>query len=217
MRDLYIRYSRLDPTHLLFAAPLGNISETYYNVDESVTILQALLRYQFDNDEEIIQAFLEDVYDIIDKRRPKKNTLFVLAPANSGKNFFFDCVVHFFLNFGLIGNFTKHCAFPLQNAVAKRILMWNEPQIEPGSFETIKPLLGGDQMLVRVKFQSDQTVGRTPIIVLANNDVFPKDLSYRTRMIRYEWRTYPKLVEYKKKPFPISIYHLFILYNILEV
>lgn len=72
MRDLYNHYSKLDPTSLLFAAPLGNIAETYYSMEESVLILQEQLRYQFDNDEEIIQAFFEDVYDVIDKRRQKK-------------------------------------------------------------------------------------------------------------------------------------------------
>lgn len=122
--------------------------------------------------------------------------------------FFFDCIIHYFLNFGLIGNFNRYQNFPLQEAVHKRILLWNEPQAEASAFETLKTLLGGDQTIVRVKFQSDQTVNRTPVIILSNNNIFPSDAAFTNRMYTYVWDTAPHLARYSKKPHPIATYYL---------
>nr|ALV85426.1 non-structural protein 1 [Diaphorina citri densovirus] len=216
MVELFERYSSLEHTNLIFAAPLGNIQETYYTLDESVVILEKLLLYQYRDDTEIVEIFLQDLYDVLEKRIAKKNTFFVLSPSNAGKNFFFDCIVHFYLNFGLIGNFNKYQNFPLQECVHKRILLWNEPQAEPSAFETLKTLLGGDQTVVRVKYQGDATVGRTPVIILSNHNIFPNDAAFVNRMFVYEWRTAPYLAQYRKKPHPMATYLLFKKYKIIK-
>jgi len=36
-------------------------------------------------------------------------------------------------------------------------------------------------MNVRIKYEGDDIVSRTPIIVLSNNDCFPVKLAFRTR------------------------------------
>lgn len=41
--ELYERYAKIDPQQLIFAAPLGNIQSTYFDIDESVRILDELL------------------------------------------------------------------------------------------------------------------------------------------------------------------------------
>lgn len=213
--ELFERYSKIDPQQLIFAAPLGNIQSTYYDIDESVRILDELLHMQCRGDTEIVSCFLSDLLDVVEKRVPKKNTFFVVSPSNGGKNFFFDCIIHYFLNFGLIGNFNRYQNFPLQEAVHKRILLWNEPQAEASAFETLKTLLGGDQTIVRVKFQSDQTVNRTPVIILSNSNIFPSDPAFTNRMYMYVWDTAPHLARYSKKPHPIATYHLFKKYKLV--
>lgn len=74
----------------------------------------------------------------------KKNCLCVISAANAGKNFWFDAVIHFYINFGQIGNFNKYSQFPMMDAVNRRILMWNESACESSSFETVKILFGRD-------------------------------------------------------------------------
>lgn len=64
----------------------------------------------------------------------------------------------------------------------KRILLWNEPQCEVRSFETLKMIFGGDTCNVKVKYESDSILSRTPVIVLTNYDPFPKYLAFRTRI-----------------------------------
>lgn len=39
--------------------------------------------------------------------------------------------------------------------VEKQILLWNEPQCEVGSFETLKMIFAGDTCNVKVKYESD--------------------------------------------------------------
>uniref|UniRef100_A0A8D8WBT3 Non-capsid protein NS-1 n=1 Tax=Cacopsylla melanoneura TaxID=428564 RepID=A0A8D8WBT3_9HEMI len=216
MTDLFQRYSSLEFNNLIFAAPMGNVEDTYYDIEESVRVLEELLLFQFDNDVEIVQVFLADLVDVLDKKRQKLNTFFVLGASNAGKNFFFDCVIHYFLNFGMIGNFSKYVGFPLQDCVSRRILLWNEPNAEASAFETLKMLLGGDQCVVRVKFQSDVTVGRTPVIVLSNTDIFPKTDAFRNRIIRYEWQKAPYLAEKLKRPHPLGFYKLILKYNLFK-
>lgn len=101
MKELYEHYCRVEPNNLLFNAPLGNISSYYYTVAESVEKMEQLLLYQFNEDTELVHLFLEDLYNVIDKRlAKKKNSMFVLSEPNGGKNWFFDAVILFFLNFG---------------------------------------------------------------------------------------------------------------------
>lgn len=188
--------------------------ETYYSEVESFEIALILLSHQmqFSN----IKAFLEDLLDIIDKKKPKVNSFFVWAPANSGKNFFFDSVLQSCVNFGQMGNFTKYDNFPLQECVQRRIILWNEPSCESSSLETLKCILGGDTCNVKVKYSNDYILHRTPVIVLSNNDIFPNEQAFRTRMIRYTWRTAPFLRDYSKKLHPLTLMYLLLTYNLLD-
>lgn len=214
-KDIYMYLKTIEPQNLIFNAPEGNIHNYYYNINESLEILEDLLNYQFFNDSEQITNFLNILYNVIDKHIPKKNTIFILSPPNAGKNFFFDAFIHFCLNFGQVGNFNRYCSFPLMECVGKRIILWNEPVLEASATETLKMLFGGDTVAAKVKYQADAVVKRTPVIVLSNNDVFPNDKAFRSRMFSYKWRSYKKLKQYVKRPNPISSYFLLKKYNII--
>lgn len=142
--------------------------------------------------------------------------MFILSPPNAGKNFFFDAVIHYFLNFGQLGNFNKYNSFPMQECVNKRIILWNEPVLEASAVETLKTIFGGDTANAKVKYQNDAIITRTPVIVLSNNDVFPKDEAFRSRIISYEWRACDDLKKLKKKPWPLAFYTLLEEYKILD-
>lgn len=105
-------------------------------------------------------------------KKSKKHIIRVITTKCGKKNFFFDAVVHIFLNFGQLGNFNKY----------KRIILWNEPVLETSATETLKTFFGGDTTNAKVKYQSDAIITRTPIIVLSNNDVIPKDMQHAKSM-----------------------------------
>lgn len=201
--------------HLYFAARDYEVDTYYYNIEDSIKYLIKMLIWQC-GDENRAKLFMQNLFDIVDKRIPKKNCLMIIGPPNSGKNWFFDHVIHFFQNFGQIGNFNKFVSFPLQESVNKRILLWNEPNCEPSAFDTCKMLFGGDLISVRVKYQQDAVVARTPIIVLSNVSVFPTDKTFQTRMSTWYWKVSPWLKECNKKPTPLAFPKLLRYFNIIE-
>lgn len=214
--DFFKMFSKCDPSHLIFNAPMGDISEYYFNLEDSIYVLEELLNFQCGSKENVYE-FLVDLHGICDKTRLKLNTMFILSAPNAGKNYFFDAVVHYYLNFGQLGNFNKYCNFPLQECVNRRIILWNEPVCEPSGFETLKTIFGGDTANAKVKFQNDSIITRTPIIVLSNNDIFPKDEAFRTRMSSYKWNSCEHLKYVKKKPWPIAWPHLLKKYNVIDI
>lgn len=102
------------------------------------------------------------------------------------------------------------------DAVNRRICVWNEPMCESSSFEDVKLLFGGDTMKVKVKYQGDAVVDRTPIIILTNNDIFPKDNTFQCRMYKYQWKPFEDLKYVKKKLHPMGFHELLIHYNIID-
>lgn len=86
--------------------------------------------YQFSDNSESVFDFLSDLYRIIDKKKPKCNTLAILTPPNSGKYYFFDAVASFFINYGILGTANKTNSFAFMEAAGKRLILWNEPNYE---------------------------------------------------------------------------------------
>lgn len=192
-----------------YNAPNGLFDSYYYGMEESIDILYNLLQFQAKHNNFNAHLFMWKLHDVLAKNTRKQNTFLVIGPPNSGKNFFFDAVIHAQFNFGQIGNFDKYNSFPLMEACNKRVLLWNEPQVEVGQTETLKMLLGGDTLNVKVKYEDDTIMTRTPIIVLANYAPFPNGEAFRTRIIRYQWSTAAYLRDMVKKPNPAAVWHLF--------
>ncbi|XP_042143357.1 uncharacterized protein LOC121833794 [Ixodes scapularis] len=196
-------YSTTNP---LFDAPHGNISAYYIDVSTSYgEAMVRLLEYQLG---EGVPEFVHDLYNLLELRVPKKNCMEVVSPPSAGKNFFFDARQLLF-NRGTIHNFNRYSNFPLQDAVGKRWLIWNEPNGESAAYETIKKLFGDDVDNVAVKYSPDMIVTRTPVIVLSNNETFPRDEAFNHRMLRYKWRSCPALKQYDKKILPLALILLF--------
>lgn len=177
------------------------MSDYYYSGEESERILYQHLLYQYNN-KEAVRRFMWDILMICERRYPKRNTVQILGEPNSGKNFCFDALIHYFCNFGQVGNFNRFSTFPLMECVNRRILFWNEPNAESSSHDTLKMLFEGTQLPVKVKFREDAVVPGTPLFILTNKDIFPNDAAFNSRMIRYKWRPNPGLKEYTKKLLP---------------
>jgi hypothetical protein len=75
----------------------------YYDIDKSISIASELLMYQFENNEGVICRFLQTLVDVLDKKIPKRNSMLIYSPPSAGKNYFFDVVAAFFLNYGMFG------------------------------------------------------------------------------------------------------------------
>lgn len=205
-----------DPTCTpCFSATNGRPQDMYYDVERSVELLTTLLQFQFQHEELAIFDFLQKLFDVIDKRSVKCNSILVYSPPSGGKNFFFDTIMSFLLNKGQMGNPNKNTSFAYQECAGKRVLLWNEPNYEASEVDKLKMILGGDQYTVPVKCRMDVAVQKTPVIILTNKVVgLMVHAAFEDRIAQYRWRTAPFLKDYNKKPHPMSIYYLFKNYSI---
>lgn len=209
VKELYTHFMSVDPQYLIFNAPQSNTLQYYMSITDSIEAMEKLVDYQFYGNKKKIEHFYNCLFAVLDKLIPKKNSIFILSAPNAGKNFFFDAVIHYCINFGQMGNFNKYHNFPLMECVDKRIILWNEPCMEPSAAETLKCILGGDTCNAKVKYQGDAVINRTPVIILSNSDIFPKSEAFRSRMFKFDWRPANFLKHYTLKPNPLAVFHLF--------
>lgn len=71
-------------------------------------------------------------------------------------------------------------------------------------------------MKVKVEYTGDIVVDRTPVIVLTDQDIFPKDMIFQSRMIKYEWKPYDDLKQVTKKIHPMGFHKLLISHAIIN-
>lgn len=135
-----------------------------------------------------IKQFVTEVFQVLEKLLPKKNCIYIIYEPSSGKNFIFDAIKTFYLNTGQMGNFNRNTSFPFQDCDSRRVIMWNEPNIEPRSYETVKMLLGGDTLSVNKKYEDYVEIYRTPIIMLTNIEVLPRTPVWTDHCFFYQWQ-----------------------------
>lgn len=178
----------------------------YYNIEESFDIMENILKFQFDDSEMLISSFVNNLYNVLERKVPKLNSLLIYSPPSAGKNFFIDCFLDYMLVKGNLGNPNKNNQFAYQECYGKRVLLWNEPNYENSEIENLKLLLGGDVLSVRVKNKEDAPVYRTPVIILTNNVIsIMNNYAFKDRMCQYKWKTMPLLKNYNKKPYPMVV------------
>jgi len=102
----------------------------YYTVEKSINIANDLLLYQFQNDNNQIKQFLTLIYNVVDKKIPKLNSICIYSPPSAGKHFFFDAVASYLINYGMFGTANKNNNFTWADGAGKRIVIWNEPNYE---------------------------------------------------------------------------------------
>jgi hypothetical protein len=195
----------------IFSAGHTPIHDQYYSIEESLIVLNNYLKYQFNDDEELIFDFLSTLYNVLERKIPKLNAILVQSPPSSGKNFFFDCILDYFLNKGqLASRINKTNNFPYQECYGKRIILWNEPNYEDAATDQLKMILGGDAYTVNIKCKPDAAVYRTPVIILTNNKIaLSNSIAFRDRIRSYTWKEAPYLKELNKKPYPLATYFIF--------
>lgn len=192
------------------------LSMSYGNREESLEVIDNLIRHQCNDDDEQVLIFLNALVDIIDKRIPKCNCLVIYSPPSAGKNFFFDMIFALLMNYGQLGTANKHNVFAFQEAPNKRIIVWNEPNYETSVTDTLKMAFAGDPYTVRVKHNMDTHVSKTPVVVLTNSYVpFMTDVAFRDRIIIFQWQPAPFLKDIDFKPYPLAFFDLLDKYNII--
>lgn len=176
----------------------------YLPMDKSIEVIESLLNHQFLNSS-TKQEFLITLFNILERRLPKMNSIYISGPANCGKTYFAMMICGFYLNVGHVKNFVRGQNFPLNDCGNRRVLLWNEPSIMPSAYDTVKMLTGGDPCPAAVKYQGDTTISKTPLIFTANSIVFQKSQSvWNSRIAFYQWSPCNALSSIEGYPNPLT-------------
>lgn len=195
--------------------PIFRTGTFYASINESLEIINKLILYQFDDNYDAVCKFLETLVCIIDKKKPKLNTIVIHSAPSAGKNFFFDMITAVIPNFGQMGRLNRTNNFGMEDAYNKRIVMWNEPNYEASETENLKMLLGGTECPTKRKHLAQAATQRTPIIVLTNTIVnFMIEPAFKDRIVVYKWKAAPFLKEFLYQPYPLCFFELLNKYNI---
>ena len=119
----------------------------------------------------------------------------------------------------MIHDFKKRSSFELRGAVNKRIILWNEPVIEPSAYEFMKTLLGGDGTSASVKYQSDFTIEKTPVITSNHYELPRGDEAFESRIYYEDWKSCEHLRFLEKKPYSLAFFKLlekFKVFNLIK-
>lgn len=100
----------------------------------------------------------------------------------------FDAVKTFYLKTGQMGNFNRNTSFPFQDCDSRRVILWNEPNIEHSAYETVMMLLGGDTLSVNKRYEDCVEIYRTPVIMLTNNEVLSREAHWTDKCFFYKWK-----------------------------
>ncbi|CAN8006938.1 unnamed protein product [Ixodes hexagonus] len=73
-----------EQTNPLFDAPHGNLAQYYVDVEQSYMAMVGLLEYQFGS---AVPEFVHALYDLLERRIPKKNCMEIVSAPSAGKNF----------------------------------------------------------------------------------------------------------------------------------
>lgn len=201
---------------LKFGCGFKEFDEYYLDTDCSFKVIQELLEHQFDNDNDLIIDFLQNFVNIIDRKIPKLNTMCIIGPPQSGKNFLIDMILACYRNVGQIGSvINRHNRFAYANIRNRRLAYWNEPNYESCETEQLKQVLGGDVYTVNVKCQDDASVMGTPVIILTNNHLnFLHEVAFKKRVYKVNFKTAEFLKDVSKKPTPLTWFSILKHYKI---
>lgn len=196
--------------HCIFAAVNEDFDEHYFSVSESVDHIHKFLKFQLniekDEDDFLprLKDFWETVYNICDKKLKKKNTIYIISVPSAGKNWFWNMILEFYLNTGIIENFTRAHAFPFNDAVNRRINLWNEINFMPSALDTVKMIAAGDTFATNIKHKPNAALFKTPLIAMSNPPNVFRDAAFKDRVAIYHWKKAPFLKKVHKYPHPLT-------------
>ena len=157
---------------------------TYLTVDESIQTFTVWCSLHG-----IVQnAFVNDMWTIMAKTKPKQNLMFLEGVLNSGKSFIARSVVALFKYNATIQGTTT---FPFMELAQASVALIEEPVFTGETLQTFKKLAEGTPTDVSVKNKASARVPRLPILITANYPFWHQGGSterdaFRSSMIHYK-------------------------------
>lgn len=156
--------------------------------------------------------FCKDVIQIMDKRIPKINTLYLKGESNSGKSWIIRSMQKLAVHYHQVSMETGS-NFMYGDAVGKRALFMEEPIIAPGGEEKFKLITQGTGTDVPVKHGGDARLDPIPCFITSNHYIWnttpSNKTAYLNRMIFYDnLKSWPYLKDVHQELNPLWLMEL---------
>ena len=192
--------------------PTWRSNRSYMTTSESVILFHKWCEFNnFD-----VNQFLDDIFDVLEKKTPKINTFCLQGPPNCGKSYLMRSLVAWYPFFGEARGGGTSYAFLWHDCVDTAIIFIEEPYITPAEVEQFKLVFEGAETHVHVKNKGDALLQSTPVIVTCNNLpwrwVMGEEAALRARMKIYYCKEMPWLKDEKRYINPqmwAYLYHLY--------
>lgn len=186
----------------IYGAKNGDIWKHYESREDSVKILDAMMEWNFT--EYGIKWFKCYLLAFLNCKLPKRLGLVLRGDPGSGKTFFSNAICDYLFPKGALKNMNKHDTFWGQEIGNKKIIQWEEPNYEPAAVETLKAIMGGAQVPIKIKHKGDKYSSPTPIICTTNEmgHIFPNDEAFAQRIQYVDFKRAPWLKKYTKQIYP---------------
>lgn len=168
----------------------------YHSPEQSYEIFMQWCHDQGISSKELIT----NLTDVMNRKLEKINTVCFIGQSNSGKTVMISNPLRTIARFtGDMGNRGSGGDFVFMECINKRLIVIDECIMDPKNLEDMKKLLGGEEMLVQVKFQGHGKLSRTPCIITGNKPPWVLDVACKeplqNRMFYYETRAIDDLKE----------------------
>ena len=115
-----------------------------------------------------VETFDNDFFSWLTKGHPKKNTMILYGPSNTGKS----CFIRPFMSLYRFGEITNSNSFMYQNCIDKDLILWEEPLIGNSELEKFKLVSEGSPTEVSIKFRAPEKLERTPLLITTNHHIW---------------------------------------------
>lgn len=149
-----------------------------------------------------ISTFVNDVWNILNQKFPKKNLLVLQGVPDSGKSTIARSIVDLFQHAATVQG---TASFPFMSLVNVEIGLIEELNMTMETLQTFKKIAEGVDTEVCIKYGADQTIKRTPLIITSNHDFdqhaqYIERQAFKSRYIKYQFTIASDFLAKAKKP-----------------
>jgi hypothetical protein len=201
-------------SHIFNVQPSFDVDRTYYDPIISAKLICSIWLKQAQGNISLAREQIKTLFKVLDKNNGKQNTFMIKSPSGAGKTFVMDPLLDCLWNVCHMKAITKGAQFPFNDVKNKKVIIWNEPSIEPGAGEDCLKLFGGERLGANVKYESSTVHKKTPVIITGNRDfrvLFKQELqmAMRSRIYEIEWQALPELIHTTGYPHPLAWYYIY--------
>lgn len=179
-----------------------HMENEYYDVTTS----KVLFRKWLDHQEFEEPTFMADLFNVLEKKLPKKNTFVLQGRPNAGKSWVLRSLVPLFMFYGEVRAGDSY-NFMWQDCLDCSLLFIEEIMVTDKIVEQCKLIFEGAETYVHVKQRGDALLTRTPVLITCNSPIWKwcmqeKEALQARMYVRY-CKTTPWLKDYHKKLNPL--------------